>query len=70
MHMRLKQQVKSGRRGYSRQASENGEQHKLPGLPREETENQNKTLLQILKKDHSNLDGVWKLSSLQIYRPF
>lgn len=56
--MRLKQQVKSGRRGYSRQASENGEQHKLPGLPREETENQNKTLLQILKKDRSNLDGV------------
>lgn len=66
MHRRPKQQVKSEGRGYSRQTPENGEQYKVPGLPREETESQNKILLQILKKDHSNLDGVWKLSSLQI----
>lgn len=51
-------QVKSERRGYSRQAPENGEQHKVHALPREETENQNKALLQILGKGRSQQSGL------------
>lgn len=58
MHRRPKQQVKSEGRGYSRQAPEMESSTRYLACQERRQKIKNKILLQILKKDHSNLDGV------------